>query len=266
MVPSSRKASAFICASLDRLNDKGIKPFVTLYHWDLPQYLQDAGGWLNRETAYHFGDYVDRVTRAFDRRVYSYATLNEPYCSACLGYEKGIHAPGFANVAMGKQAAHNLLLAHGMAMQVLDQNSPESENGIVLNFAPCYPATDSEADRAAAAAADAEANQWYIQPVLEGRYPDLFHSLTEEETPEIQDGDLELISHPIDFLGVNYYTRNIYRAANRKPYVHVAPAGIPLTEMGWEIFPQGLTDLLISLDRKYDLPPVYITENGAAMS
>jgi beta-glucosidase len=255
----------FYLRILDRLNDKGIKPFVTLYHWDLPQHLQDGGGWLNRETAHRFCDYVDRVTRAFDSRVYSYATLNEPYCSAYLGYEKGVHAPGFTNAAMAKQAAHNLLLAHGMAMQVLERNSPDSENGIVLNFAPCYPATDSDADRAAAAAADAEFNQWYLQPILEGRYPDLFHSLPEQEVPEMQDGDLDVISHPIDYLGVNYYTRNVYRAGSRRPYIHVAPSDTLLTEMGWEIFPQGLTELLLSLEGKYDLPPVYITENGAAM-
>jgi beta-glucosidase len=255
----------FYLRILDRLNDKGIKPFVTLYHWDLPQHLQDAGGWLNRDTTYRFRDYADLVTRAFDKRVDSYATLNEPFCSAYLGYDLGIHAPGFTDRAMGKQAAHHLLLAHGMAMQVLDRNSPESENGIVLNFAPCYPATGSDADRAAAAAADAEFNQWYIQPVLEGRYPDLIHAVPEEEVPEMQDGDLEMISHPIDFLGVNYYTRNIYKAGSGRPYVHVAPVDIPLTEMGWEVFPQGLTDLLVSLNRKYNLPPVYITENGAAM-
>jgi len=256
----------FYLGLLDRLNDKGIKPFVTLYHWDLPQFLQDAGGWLNRETTHRFCDYVDLVTRAFEKRVYSYATLNEPYCSAYLGYERGIHAPGFTEAAMGKQAAHNLLLAHGMAMQVLDQNSPESLNGIVLNFAPCYPATGSEEDVAAAGIADAEFNQWYIQPLLDGRYPDLLYSLSEQQAPVIAQGDLEVISHPIDFLGINYYTRNVYKAHKMRPYMQVAPADIPTTEMGWEIYPQGLTDLLVSLDRKYDLPPVYITENGAAMA
>jgi len=255
----------FYLRILDRLNDRGIKPFVTLYHWDLPQHLQDAGGWLNRETALRFRDYVDLVTRAFDQRVYSYATLNEPYCSAYLGYDQGIHAPGLTDPALGRQAAHNLLLAHGLAMQVLERNSPHSKNGIVLNFAPCHPATDSDADRAAAAAADAEFNQWYIQPVLEGRYPELSGSPGGAEAPEIQDGDLQLISHPIDFLGVNYYTRHVYKAGSGRPYVQVAPTTDCVTEMGWEIYPQGLTDLLVSLDRKYSLPPVYITENGAAM-
>jgi len=256
----------FYLRLLDGLNDRGIRPFVTLYHWDLPQYLQDAGGWLNRDTAYRFRDYVDLVTKAFGKRVYSYATLNEPHCSAYLGYEQGIHAPGFTDPVMSKQVAHHLLLAHGMAMQVLERNSPGSMNGIVLNFSPCHPLTDSDADVRAAEIADAEFNHWYIQPLLDARYPDLLHDLPEQQVPVMEEHDLEIISHPIDFLGINYYTRNVFKAHQTRPYVHVPPAAFPLTDMGWEIYPEGLTDLLVSFNQKYDLPPVYITENGAAMS
>jgi beta-glucosidase len=255
----------FYISLLDRLNENNVRPFVTLYHWDLPQYLEDTGGWLNRETAFRFREYADLVTREFGSRVYSYATLNEPFCSAYLGYEAGIHAPGLADRTFGKKAAHNLLLAHGLAMPVLQKNSPESLNGIVLNFTPCYPATESPEDALAARAADELFNQWYIKPIMDGEYPGVFESIPEAERPELLDGDLDIISQPIDFLGVNYYTRAIYRADEKKPFVRL-PARPPLTDMGWEICPEAFTELLLSLNRKYQLPPVFITENGAAMA
>lgn len=250
---------------LDGLKERGIKPFVTLYHWDLPQFLQDAGGWLNRDTAYHFRDYVDLVTRAIGDRVYSYATLNEPWCSAYLGYEAGLHAPGLADKSFGKKAAHHLLLAHGLGMQVLTRNSPGSINGIVLNFTPCYPATSSPEDAAAAAMADAVMNEWYLRPLMVGRYPDLIDKLPDAQRPDIRQGDMETIAHRMDFLGVNYYTRGVFQADAKQPFVQVKQAG-PLTDMGWEVFPEGLTDLLVSIDARYDLPPIYIAENGAAFA
>ena len=254
----------FYVRLLDRLNELGIKPFVTLYHWDLPQHLEDSGGWLSRDTTDRFRDYVDRVSRVFGDRVYSYATLNEPFCSAYLGYETGVHAPGLASKSYGKKAAHNLLLAHGKAMQVLDANSPDSQNGIVLNFTPCYPASDREADRRAASLADQQFNQWYLKPLMHGRYPELIDALPLPERPDIHDGDMELIAHPLDILGVNYYTRAVYRAAANS-YEEVAPQG-KLTDMGWEVYPQGLADLLVTLASQYDLPPLFVAENGAAMA
>jgi beta-glucosidase len=256
---------AFYLHLLDDLNDRDIKPFVTLYHWDLPQHLEDAGGWLIRDTAYRFRDYVDLATRRFGDRVYSYATLNEPWCNAYLGYEIGVHAPGLADKSFGKKAAHNLLLAHGLAMQALTRNSRDSFNGIVLNFTPCYGATDSAEDQAAAAAADVVLNDWYLMPLIDGRYPDLVNRLPGAELPDIHAGDLEIISHRLDFVGVNYYTRGVYRADDERPFVQLQPAG-PLTDMGWEVYPQGLTDLLLSLDSRYDLPPIYVAENGAAVA
>lgn len=254
----------FYIQLLDKLNDKKIKPFVTLYHWDLPQHIEETGGWLNRETAYKFRDYVNLITKAFGDRVYSYATLNEPFCSAYLGYEIGIHAPGKIGKEYGKKAAHHLLLAHGLAMQVLCVNSPNSKNGIVLNFSPCYSESDSSADKAAAALADDHFNQWYIKPIIEGCYPDLIDTLPIEQRPIINPGDLKVISHAIDYLGVNYYTRSIYQADDCNGFKEVIPDNAPLTDMGWEIYPQGFTDLLVSLNQKYKLPPIYITENGAA--
>jgi len=250
---------------LDTLKAKNIKAFVTLYHWDLPQYLEDEGGWLNRETAYKFRDYADLISKAFGNRVYAYATLNEPFCSAFLGYEVGIHAPGIVGKEFGKKAAHHLLLAHGLAMEVLAKNSPESKNGIVLNFTPCYPESDSLADVKATAFADDYFNQWYIKPLFDGKYPEIMAQLPKEHQPEILAGDMAIISHSIDFLGVNFYTRAIYRADADEHFLQIDPPE-PRTDIGWEIYPKALTELLVSLNDKYSLPPVYITENGAAIA
>ncbi|WOH37262.1 GH1 family beta-glucosidase [Thalassotalea fonticola] len=250
---------------LDGLNAKGIKPFVTLYHWDLPQHLEDNGGWLNRETAYKFAEYTELVTKALGRRVHSYATFNEPFCSAYLGYEAGIHAPGLVGKEFGRKAAHHILLAHGLAMDVLNKYSPDSMNGIVLNFTPAYPATNSTEDLAATKFADDYNNQWYIKPLFDGCYPDTINLLDEAHKPDIIDGDMDIICKKIDFLGINFYTREVFKADDVEPFVVVPPEHVPLTDMGWEIYPQAFTELLTTLDDLYDLPPVYITENGCAM-
>ena len=250
---------------LDRLKSNNIKAFVTLYHWDLPQHLEDQGGWLNRETAYKFRSYVDLISKIFGNRVHAYATLNEPFCSAFLGYEVGVHAPGIVGKEFGKKAAHHLLLAHGLAMEVLTKNSPNTLNGIVLNFTPCYPESDSLADINAAAFADDYLNQWYIKPLFDGKYPEIMSQLPTEHQPEIHDGDMTIITHAIDFLGINFYTRAIYRADTDEHFLQVDPPN-PRTDMGWEIYPKAFTELLVSLNEKYTLPPVYITENGAAMA
>ena len=249
---------------LDELKRRNIKAFVTLYHWDLPQHLEDEGGWLNRQTAYAFEHYVNLITKAFGDRVHSYATLNEPFCSAFLGYEIGIHAPGKVGKEYGRKAAHHLLLAHGLAMSVLKQNSPNTLNGIVLNFTPCYSLTQSDEDLKATAFADDYLNQWYIKPIIDAQYPDIINQLPLNHQPEILEGDLELISQSIDYLGINFYTRQVYKAHPTDIYEPIAPTG-PLTDMGWEIYPQSFTDLLVSLNKTYTLPPIYITENGAAM-
>jgi beta-glucosidase len=256
----------FYLRLIDRLDRHGIKPFVTLYHWDLPQHLQDAGGWLSRDTAYRFGDYADRISRALGDGVHSFATLNEPQVSAYLGHVTGTHAPGLSDPALGRRAAHHLLLAHGLGMQVLEANSPGSLNGIVLNFAPCEPATQDPADLRAAGIADAMHNRWYIEPLLLQRYPELPDTEAGGGDPPVEAGDLELIAQPLDFLGVNYYSRAICRAGRNGWPERVTPPGAQLTDMGWEIYPEGLTELLTALNERYDLPPLYLTENGAAMA
>jgi len=249
---------------LKKLKSNNIKAFVTLYHWDLPQHLEDQGGWLNRETAYKFQTYVKLISEAFGNLVYAYATLNEPFCSAYLGYEVGIHAPGIIGKEFGKKAAHHLLLAHGLAMKTLAKTSPNSLHGIVLNFTPCYPEKNDKADLAAAKFADDYFNQWYIKPILDGKYPEILSQLPKQNYPEVLTGDMEIISQPLDFLGVNFYTRAIYKADNEEIFNEIE-APEPRTDMGWEIYPQAFTDLLVSLNNTYQLPPIYITENGAAM-
>ena len=249
---------------LNELQRRNIKAFVTLYHWDLPQHIEDNGGWLNRNTAYLFANYADKISQAFKGKVHSYATLNEPFCSAFLGYEIGIHAPGIVGKEYGKKAAHHLLLAHGLAMQALTKNSPTTLNGIVLNFTPCYPATSTEADKGASDYADDYFNQWYIKPLFDAEYPAIIKQMPEQQQPFIHAGDMAIIAHKLDFLGVNFYTRAIYRADNDEHFVQMPPP-VPTTDIGWEIYPKAFSELLISLHKKYDLPPVYITENGAAM-
>ena len=256
---------AFYIRLLDGLNAKGIKPFVTLYHWDLPQYLEDNGGWLSRETAYKFAQYAELITKAFKGKVHSYATFNEPFCSAYLGYEVGVHAPGKVGKEYGRKAAHHILLAHGLALDVLKNNSPETMNGIVLNFTPAYPHSNSEADLAATKFADDYNNQWYIKPLFDACYPETIDLLDDAHKPDIVAGDMDIICQPMDFLGINFYTREVFKADSVEPFMVVPPENVPVTDMGWEIFPQAFTELLTSLNSKYNLPPVYITENGCAM-
>ncbi|MGM0481820.1 MAG: GH1 family beta-glucosidase [Pseudomonadota bacterium] len=250
---------------VDELTRYGIAAYATLYHWDLPQYLEDKGGWLNRQTAYHFADYAEVVGRALGNKVVSYATLNEPFCSAYLGYEAGIHAPGKQNRQYGRQVAHHLLLAHGLALPRLRQHAAKAQHGIVLNFSPCYAESDSSADARAAEMAHQYHNLWYLQPLLDGQYPEILQQLAQHERPQIAAGDMQIIQQPLDFLGVNYYTRTVFRMNASGWFSDVPARGSNLTSMGWEVFPQGLTEILSQLDDYFDhLPPVYITENGAA--
>ncbi len=257
---------AFYKRLIDELNARNIKSFVTFYHWDLPQHLEDKGGWLSRDTAFLFRDYVSLVSSELGESVYAYATLNEPFCSAYLGYETGLHAPGITGRANGRKAAHHLLLAHGLAMRGRRKNAPASLSGIVLNFSPCYPASDSKQDKQAADTAEQYMNAWYLEPVLEGRYPDVIEQLTPDERPDIQPGDMATIAQPLDYLGINFYTRAVIKATQDGWFEESVPDNVAVTDMGWEIYPQSLTELLTSYHAQYSLPPLYITENGAAMA
>ena len=243
---------------VDGMLERGLKPYATLYHWDLPQALQDVGGWDHRDTAHRFAEYARIVAARLGERVVSYATLNEPWCSSILSYQLGQHAPGLQDRRAALSAAHHLLLGHGEAVKAMRSVVPGSELGIVLNFSPTYPATENPEDRAAARRGDGEFNRWFLEPLLLGEYPADIWEGYGTDVPEVHPGDLEIIRQPLDFLGVNYYTRGYVSASGQKP------AGASFTQMGWEVFPQGLTDLLLRLNRDYPVPPMFVTENGAA--
>lgn len=249
---------------LDRLQEYGIRSFVTLYHWDLPQHLQERGGWLNRDTAYRFQDYASLVSRELGDRVDTYATLNEPWVSAILGHEVGIHAPGMTDARLARQAGHHMLLAHGLGMQTLRQEAPKAQAGLVLNMGPNTPLTQRYDDRAAAMIGEASMNHWFLEPALEGRYPELFARIHPELMPQVLPGDMDIISQKVDFIGINYYTRGIVSFDNAQWVKGHEAKGAEITDFGWEVYPQGLTDLLVDLDAQYDLPPLMITENGMA--
>lgn len=249
---------------IEGLRQRDIQPWVTLYHWDLPQHLEDRGGWVNRDTAYRFQDYADRATRALDQGVAAWMTLNEPMCSAYLGYVNGIHAPGRSEPGHYATVAHHLLLAHGLGMDVLRQNQPGIPLGVALNVSCVHPASDDEADVAAAQQADLTFYRRFLDPLLTGRYDDeRLERLPNEHRPAIGSSDMALIAQPLDFLGINYYTRACYVSDAERGFAEVPPEG-ELTDMGWEVYPEGLTQLLVRLNEDYRLPPVYITENGAA--
>jgi beta-glucosidase len=259
----NQKGLDFYRRILGRLQEKGLHSLVTLYHWDLPQHLEDRGGWLNRDTAFRFAEYADLVSREFAGMVTTWATLNEPWCSAFLGYGNGHHAPGLANTRFATQAMHHLLLGHGLALPALRANDPTSKKGIVANVSFVSPASDAPLDADAAHLSMTMQNQWVLDPLLKGTYPaDLFRLWPGAE-PLVLAGDMERISQPIDVLGINYYFRTHARADAERGFSEVVFPDLERTQMGWEVYPQGLRDLLIDFHKRYqNLPPIYITENG----
>lgn len=259
----NQKGLDFYKRLIDELLKQGLAPAATLYHWDLPQVLEDQGGWLNRDTAKYFRDYAMVVFEEFGDRVTSWITLNEPWCSAFLGYGNGHHAPGKQDFAASIRAAHNLLLAHGLALQGYRSLNLNNEIGITLNLTPQYPASSKPEDLAAARQADGFQNRWYLDPIFKGEYPaDLAELLTMVQ-PALKPGDLELISGVNDFLGINFYSRGII-AAGRDGQPQGLPPERSVTAMGWEVYPEALYDLLVRVNHDYGPIPLYITENGAA--
>ncbi|EHY9857438.1 beta-glucosidase [Vibrio parahaemolyticus] len=259
----NQEGLAFYERIIDECHALGMKVSVTLYHWDLPQYLEDKGGWLNRETAYKFAVYADVVSQHFGDKIDSYTTLNEPFVSAFLGYRWGEHAPGIKGESEGFLASHHLMLGHGLAMPMLRKNAPKAQCGVVFNASPSYPLT--EADQAAAEYNEAENYQWFIDPVLKGEYPAVVMEKRKMHMPMILKGDLEIISAPVDYIGINYYSRNVAKFDDKGNVKTVPQTEAEKTYIGWEVYPQGLTDLMVRLNDRYDnLPPIYITENGAA--
>ncbi|MFC8922666.1 glycoside hydrolase family 1 protein [Cellulosimicrobium sp. NPDC057127] len=296
---------AFYDRLVDELLEAQILPWLTLYHWDLPQAIEERGGWTDRDTAYRFAEYAVTMHEALGDRVGVWTTLNEPWCSAFLGYTAGVHAPGRQSREDGLAAAHHLLLGHGLAVQALRERAPEANLGITLNFTvsdPVDPADPADVD--AARRIDGQFNRIFLGPLFHGAYP---QDVLEDVAPyglldHVRDGDLEIVSTPIDTLGVNYYNGGAVAGrplepgaegtdggtrpegvrdgdggqapvrATSSPYpaaddAHGRSRGLPTTDMGWEVQPEGLTRLLTRLQEEYTGPrgvAMYVTENGAA--
>ena len=256
---------------VDDLLAAGITPFVTLYHWDLPQALQDKGGWANRDTVTAFRRYTEVVARRLGDRVRHWITHNEPWVAAFLGNLSGIHAPGLTDLPTALAVAHHLLLSHGEAVPVLRAHgTSETQVGITLNLNHVDPASESAADRAAADRMDQRLNRWFLDPVFRGEYPTeaLADYAALGAVPPVHDGDLARIAAPIDFLGVNNYFRSLVQGGPKgdgTDDIHdVKVPGAHYTAMGWEVYPDGLRQLLTRLHRDYQPTALYITENGAA--
>lgn len=255
---------------IDELLEAGIEPAATLYHWDLPQALQDQGGWGTRATVGAFEDYAKVAFQRFGDRVGRWITFNEPQVSAICGYAEGHHAPGLRDMALGIQVAHHLLVAHARTVEIYRQLNFKGEIGITLNLSPTYPASGSREDQKAAILADGEKNRWFLDPVLKGVYPEdigeLYHR--KYNGPAIENGDMELVKRAaVDFLGINYYSRAVI--GHPAPgfsglYQNINPEDSAYTGMEWEIYPAGIYDLLLRIKKDYGNPRIFITENGAA--
>jgi beta-glucosidase len=284
--PANQPGLDFYRRLVDGLRSRDIEPTLTLYHWDLPQALEDNGGWTVRETADRFAEYVDLVARALGSDVERWITLNEPWCSAWLGYGSGRHAPGVQDIGKAAAANHHLLLAHGLAVPILRSAIPDAKVGITLNLGVHRPGTEHVDDIAAAHRADGNLNRLFLDPVFHGSYPEDMLAHYQSNLPGfsvIEEGDLEIISQRLDFLGVNYYFPGTIMDAKRASEARVAGYGVPLgeqfpdlrvlsletpgtdtTAMGWEVDASGLTELLVRVKGEYTDLPIYITENGAA--
>ena len=276
----------FYSRLVDRLLELGVRPVATMYHWDLPQELEDAGGWPVRETALRFQDYAAGIVGALGDRVHTWTTLNEPWCAAYLGYASGVHAPGRTEPAAALAAVHHLNLAHGLAGRVVREAAPAAELSVTLNLHVSRPASESDADRDAVRRIDALGNRAFLGPMLDGAYPAdlLADTASVTDWSFVHEGDEKVAAQPLDVLGVNYYTTNLVRAwdgvsprsdadghgsSAHSPWVAAddvdfLPQPGQHTAMGWNIDPTGMTELLLRLKGEYPGQPLMITENGAA--
>jgi beta-glucosidase len=278
--PVNQKGFDYYRRLVDGLRSRSIEPMLTLYHWDLPQALEDRGGWTSRETSGRFAEYAGIVYEVLGDSVRFWITLNEPWVSAWLGYGTGVHAPGIKDVSKALAATHHLLLGHGLALENMRSLGRESNQlGITLNLSAVRSATEDAADIEAARRVDGNANRLYLDPLFRGSYPEdmLEHYRSESDFTFVREGDLEKISQPLDFLGVNYYFRNTVVDGRRESELATAmrfadlnaatvlPEGVETTAMGWPVEADGLTELLVRLHREYTRVPIYITENGRAV-
>ncbi|MFW6268503.1 MAG: GH1 family beta-glucosidase [Bacillota bacterium] len=264
----NQKGIDFYKRLVEELLKAGIKPAATLYHWDLPQKLQDIGGWENRDVAKYFNEYAQIMYEELGNVVPRWITHNEPFVVSMMGHLIGEHAPGYKDPKRALQVAHNVLLSHGMAVKSFRESGIDGDVGITLNLSPVYSKNSSKKDQMAKDYCDAFNNRWFLDPVFKGKYPKKLMSLYQKEFGgfEMEAKDLEIISRDIDFLGINYYSRAVveYDESELLNFKNIKIEGAEYTEMGWEVYPQGLTDLLLRLKDEYTEKPMFITENGAA--
>jgi len=264
------KGLDFYSRLVDRLLEKNIEPWLTLYHWDLPVPLQDKGGWRNRETVEHFLHYTSQVVSALGDRVKNWITVNEPWSVTVLGYQTGEHAPGeHGSTQDALRVIHHLFLAHGRASRLIREEISESKVGIVLNPWIPIPLRSKVEDIRAADRAWDEQVSWWFEPVLLGRYPTSVEEMDGADMGFVQEGDLEKISPPLDFLGLNVYFPDFIRGGAGEQGEHAyeeygALVNLPRTEMGWRVYPPAIAFLLSEVNRRYDVPDLYITETGCA--
>ncbi len=262
---SNSAGLAFYDRLVDELLAAGITPMATLYHWDLPQALEDEGGWPNSDLACHFADYAEHMFDALGDRVKLWITFNEPWVFTYLGYGLGVHAPGTTDMGAALKAGHTALRAHGMAVERFRSLVPDGEIGITLSVQAQLPASDTDEDRQAAMRSSAFYNEWFIEPIVCGDYPPALRDQFGELLPEMGEADRATIQRPIDFIGLNYYTRLLVEN-DENAFLGARPWRVPghYTAMDWEIYPAGLYHLLKTFYATYGLP-LYITENGAGL-
>ena len=251
---------------VDGMGARGIRPFLTLYHWDLPSALADRGGWMNRDTCLRFADYAETLLARIGDRVETVATINEPWCVAWLSHFLGAHAPGLRDIRAAARAMHHILLAHGLAMERM-RGMGQKNLGIVLNFDHAAAASDAAEDVKAAATQDALFNRWFTEAIFRRQYPAEALEGLEPHLPVGWQQDMAVIGQPLDWLGINYYTRHIYAHDAGQPWPHArdVPGPLPKTQMGWEIYPDGLKGFLTRIEADYTKGlPLFITENGMA--
>ena len=262
----NQKGLDFYSRLVDGMLERGLEPWVTLYHWDLPQALQDEGGWANRATVDAFEAYTDAVTRCLGDRIQHWITHNEPWCTSIHGNWDGVHAPGLRDFKVALQVCHNVLLSHGRAIPIIRSNVPKARVGAALSLHPLVPASESAKDIAATRRHDGLRNRWFLDPLHGRSYPQDVWSLLGDKAPDVVEGDMQTIATPVDFLGINYYFPEIVADCPGKGPLQtriVENTNVERTAFGWEVSPEGMVTLLKRVQADYQPAEIYLTENGS---
>ena len=263
----NQKGLDFYSRLVDGMLERGLEPWVTLYHWDLPQALQDQGGWANWDTVAAFVEYTDVVSRHLGDRIKHWITHNEPWCTAFIGNHEGVHAPGLRNFQTALQVCHNVMVSHGLAIPVIRRNVAAAEVGAALSLHPLYAASDSARDVAATLRHDGLRNRWFLDPLHGRGYPSDIWNLLGDKAPIVHEGDLQVIATPTDFLGINYYFPEVVADAPGQGVMAtrvIESSNVERTAFGWEVSPDGMVALLSRVARDYQPAVIYLTENGSS--